>query len=353
MNAAQRKIGPRSAPPPRVVVIGASAGGVHALQALAAALPADFAAALLVVLHVGSHPSILPRLMSRSGPLAATHASDGEPFQSGHIHIAPPDHHLLVDGARLRLSRGPKEHHARPAVDPLFRSAALALGPAVVGVVLTGRLDDGTAGLQAIKAAGGITVVQQPSDAVEPSMPASALRFVQVDHCVPLAALGGLLTTLVRGEAAPAAPHVAAAGASAAASGAGIATHEQALMLSLGDPMQHLQAIATPSPFVCPDCSGGLWQIGGAQPPRYRCHTGHAFTLRTLLHAQGEATDEAVWGALRALQEQEMLLHTLLEQQRLQGDSADAARTEQLMRDAAHQADLLRKLLERMPEPSA
>ena len=250
-ESSPRRQGASRDAPSRLVVVGASAGGVQALRALAAELPADFPCALLVVLHVGAHPSILPRLLSRSGALSATHAVDGEPYRPGHIHVAPPDHHLLVDGARLRLARGPKEHHARPAIDPLFRSAALAHGPGVVGVVLTGRLDDGTAGLQAIKAGGGITVVQDPADAIEPSMPASALRHVQVDHCVPLAGIGALLDSLVRTDVAPraAAPEIEVASTM---------THEHALSLSLGDPMQHLQAIAAPSPFVCPDCSGGL-----------------------------------------------------------------------------------------------
>lgn len=327
--------------PLRLVVVGASAGGVHALQALASALPADFPAALLVVLHVGSQPSILPQLLARRGPLPATHASAGELITAGHIHVAPPDHHLLVVGDRLRLSRGPKEHHSRPAIDPLFRSAALIMGPAVVGVVLTGRLDDGTAGLQAIKECGGIAVVQEPADAAEPSMPASALRYVQIDHCVPLAALAGLLTSLVRAD-----PVLAVAPA------ARIAAHEHALYLSHGVPMEHLQAVAVPSPFVCPDCSGGLWEISGVQPRRYRCHTGHAYTLRTLQHAQHQATDEAMWGALRALQEKEILLRTVLEQHRAEGDPAGSARVEGAMREAAQQATVLRGLLEQMPEPT-
>ena len=338
-SAAQNKRGHPNAPV-RLVVVGASAGGVRALQALASALPQDFPAAVLVVLHIGSHPSSLPALLSHCGPLRATHAGDGEPIAAGHIHVAPPDHHLLVDAGRLRLSRGPKEHHSRPAIDPLFRSAALARGPDVVGVVLTGRLDDGTAGLQAIKQCGGIAVVQDPADADEPSMPDSALRYVQVDHCVPLASLAGLLTSLVRADVSP-------AGASASPTPA----HEQALSLSLGDPMEHMRAIATPSPFTCPDCHGGLWEIDGAQPKRYRCHTGHAYTLRTLQHAQGESSDAAMWGALRALQEQEFLLRTVLAQLRAEGDHAGSARVDARMRETAQQADLLRGLLEQMPEP--
>jgi two-component system chemotaxis response regulator CheB len=327
--------------PRRVVVIGASAGGVQALQELVAGLPADFPAALLMVLHVGSHPSLLPALLAKRGPLAATHAIDGEAMRAGHIYVAPPDRHLLVDQHCLKLSHGPKEHHARPAIDPLFRSAALAFGSAVVGLVLTGRLDDGTAGLQAIKACGGLAVVQSPEDAAEPSMPASACRYVQVDHCVPLAQMAGLLASLVNTRvavAAPARPEPLA--------------RELDLTLSLGDPMENLQAIGRPSPFVCPDCKGGLWQVDGAEPPRYRCHTGHAFTLRSLQHAQGEATDEALWGALRALQERQILLRTLLESEQAGGREIEAARLAEQARQVAHQADLLRCLVERVPEPA-
>ncbi len=311
MNAPLPVAAPHLAPV-RVVVVGASLGGVDALQALASELPTDFPAALLVVLHIGSHRSIMPELLPRRGPLPATHAKDGEKMAAGQIYVGPPDHHLMVDSAgRLRLSRGAKEHHSRPAIDPLFRSAALAYGAGVIGVVLTGRLDDGTAGLQAIKQSGGIAVVQDPADAMEPSMPASALQYVEVDHRVPLGSMAQLLTALVRTKVVPLAPPTPLKT---------VYAHEHALILSQREPMQHLQAIASPSPFVCPDCRGGLWEISGVQPKRYRCHTGHGYTLRTLLHAQAKATDEATWGALRALQEQELLLRTALAQQLAEGN---------------------------------
>src|ERR1700712_180297 len=149
----------------KIIVIGASAGGVSALQELVAILPADLAAPVLVVLHIGAHPSTLPELLSARGPLAAQHGQDGEVLEGGRIYIAPPDHHMLLVGDRLGLNRGPKEHHARPAIDPLFLSAALSRGTDVIGVILTGMLDDGTFGLQAIKACGGAAVVQDPREA--------------------------------------------------------------------------------------------------------------------------------------------------------------------------------------------
>ena len=178
-------------------MIGASVGGVEAVGFLASALPPDFAAAVLVVLHIGAHKSVLPRLLSQRGPLPAGYPGDGDLIRRGHIYVAPPDHHLLVEPGHVRLARGPRENWARPAVDPLFRSAARAYGPDVVGVVLTGGLNDGTAGLFEIKRHGGVAVVQDPRDAVSPGMPRSAMKQVAVDHCLPLLDIPALLAELV------------------------------------------------------------------------------------------------------------------------------------------------------------
>lgn len=179
-----------------LVVIGASAGGVTALLDIAAALPRDFPAPVCIVQHVGARPSVLPELLRHRGPNHAMHARDGDRLLPGVLHVAPPDHHMLVDGPVLRLTRGAKEHYARPAIDPLFCSAAASWGPAVIGVVLTGQLEDGTAGLKAIKHFGGIAVVQDPRTAMEPAMPASALRHLAVDHCVRLQDIPALLLRL-------------------------------------------------------------------------------------------------------------------------------------------------------------
>lgn len=185
--------------PSRIIVIGASAGGLEALKGLLHRLPADFSAALLVVTHVSAHtPSLLGPILSRCGPLPVLEASERRPIEAGHVYVGIPNRHLLVDGAVMRLSRGPKENRFRPAIDALFRSAAYTQGPRVVGVVLTGQLDDGTAGLWTIKDRGGVTVVQSPRDAQYPSMPMSALQHVTVDHVVDLAALPELLIELSR-----------------------------------------------------------------------------------------------------------------------------------------------------------
>lgn len=285
----------------QLVVVGASAGGVSALSALVARLPPDFAAPVLVVLHIGAHRSILAEILGRAGPLPAEEARQGRRIEAGRIYVAAPDRHLLVIDDTLHLSHGAKEHHARPAIDPLFLSAALARGPGAIGVLLTGRLDDGTAGLQAIKACGGTAIVQDPADAEVPDMPASALRHVEVDHCVTLAQMPGLLTSLasrpVDGTAVrpPPAPLV----------------HEQALFLAKGNAMEHLAEIGTPSTYACPECHGGLWEVNGAKPRRFRCHTGHAFSMRTLQDTLAGAADESLWNARRALQERLLLLREM------------------------------------------
>lgn len=283
-----------------IVVVGASTGGVFALQVLASKLPADFPAAVAIVLHIGSNSSVLPEMLNRRRRMPAKHAMHGEPLLPGRLYVAPPDHHLLVDDSSLVLTRGPKENHARPAIDPLFRSAALVHGPRVIGVQLTGALDDGVDGLQLIKQCGGVVVVQDPADADDPSMPRNALARVQVDHCVPLDDIPDLLCRLVAEDvpaitATPVRPEVA------------MQEHEISR-----EPMtlhfDRLRSIAAPSTFVCPDCSGSLWQIHEAAPPRYRCHTGHAYSLLSLQDQLGRRTEDALWSSIRALQEQAMAL---------------------------------------------
>lgn len=323
----------------RLVVIGASAGGVAALRQLAAALPPTFPAPVLIVLHVGAHESVLPALIGSNCPLSVAHARDGEPLVGGTIRIAPPDRHLMVVDGSLRLTRSPKENFARPAIDPLFRSAALAAGDRVLGVVLTGMLDDGTVGLQAIKAAGGVAIVQDPADAQEPSMPASALSHVAVDHCVALAEIPPLLTRLVSKPLAH--------GSTKMTEQRGRISHEQALSLGTGDYLEHLRAIGEPSPFTCPECHGGLWQVSGSAPRRYRCHTGHAFTTRTLDLAIERETDAALWNALRALHEHASVLDQRAAQSRADNLVEEAARLDEVSRRVARQSRVLRALLER------
>ena len=324
-----------------IVVMGASAGGVSALMMLVSKLPPAFPWAILVVQHIGNHPSVLPKLLSSRGPLPAAHAQHEEPIMAGKIYVAPPDRHLLVEGGHIRLSKGPKEHFTRPAIDPLFLSAALAYGSRAVGVIVTGTLEDGTAGLQAIKQCGGVAVVQDPDDAQESEMPRSALKYVCVDHCVPISRMAGVLVSLTGRNPVNATirtpEHL---------------VHEQALALAQGNPMDHLTAIAQPSTFVCPDCSGSLWQLKESKPVRFRCHTGHAYTLKTLGHALAETANTALWTAVRALQEQSLLLQAQIAAQRSAGEHAEAEHLESVMHSVVRQARSLRELAEQQVDTS-
>ena len=255
-----------------VIVVGASAGGIHALKAVLAGLPQELPAAVLAVVHIPAHSnSVLPMILSSAGPLPAKFAEDGESLDNGKVYVAPPDRHLLVQRGCLRLTRGPRENRVRPCIDTLFRSAAVDLGPRVVGVVLSGTLDDGTAGLWAIKDRGGVTIVQQPDDAEYRDMPASALAHVDVDHVLTADAIGPQLAALARQEspAATAVPAAMAAEAEIERSGKAL----QHGVLGLGDA----------SPNACPECHGSLVEIREGPIVRYRCHTGHSYSLRTLL----------------------------------------------------------------------
>ena len=326
----------------RLIVIGASSGGIRALLRLTGELPEALPAAVLIVQHIGAHRSTLPNILGQRCRLPVAHPFDGEPLQAGVVRIAPPDEHMSVEGGRIRLGRGPKEHHTRPAIDPLFRSAAIDRGPSVVGVVLTGMLDDGTPGLAAIKARGGTAVVQEPGDAEFPSMPESALRYVDVDHRVSLAGMAPLLASLAAEPVAP---------ALAARSKEGALDHEQAVALGQGDVVGHLSAIAEPSMFACPECHGGLWKLFDARPERYRCHTGHAYTLRTLQRAMAETSDEASWNAVRALQERVLVLRRMEAVERDNGNFGVAARIAEVREQLERQVDVLRGAVEEAPDP--
>lgn len=280
----------------RIIVLGASAGGISAILALASKLEADFPVPILLVQHIGAHRSELDKLISARGPNRAVMGRDGQTPEPGVIHVAPSDHHMFVEDGKIRLSRGPKENYARPAVDPLFRSVALEFGQRAIGVILTGRLDDGTVGLRAIKDCGGLAVVQDPKDAHAPEMPGNALKYVAADHVVTLDMMAPLLGRLAMSKVAH--KPLAACGD----------LREEHLASQGNDATARLPAIAAPSAFSCPDCGGVLFEMRSKSPVRYRCHTGHAYTLDNLAHGQQEATDTALWTSIRALQEKQMLL---------------------------------------------
>jgi two-component system chemotaxis response regulator CheB len=307
----------REAPAHRdVIAIGASVGGFHVLMDLVAQLPAQLPAAVLIVLHIGARPSQLPQLLDARGPNPAVHPYSGQPLRRGTIYVAPPDHHMLLHGDSIRLSRGPKEHHARPAVDPLFRSVAIARRSRAIAVVLSGMLDDGTAGAQAIKQSGGMIVVQDPDDAAQPSMPASVRENAEVDRCVPSAVLADTLVGLI-GKPVEVTDDVPTWIAG-----------EQRVSEGGANAMEELDALGKPSPFSCPDCDGVLWEIRDSKPKRFRCHTGHAFSLRSLDDTQAASTNRILWGAIRALQERERLLIARAASNRKRQNDAEAVRLE-------------------------
>jgi len=317
-----------------IVVVGASAGGVEALVGLATSLPADLPAAVFVVLHVPSTgTSALPGILSRHGRLPAAHVKDGEPIELGRIYVAPPDHHLLLRSGHVHLARGPRENGHRPAVDPLFRSAAREYATRVIGVVLSGALDDGTAGLAAIRSRGGLAVVQEPADALYPGMPTSALRHVRVDHVVPVASMGELLARLAEEPAGPPPGPVP--------------TDMKVEVDVEGFSLEAMEGDrpGTPSGFSCPDCNGVLWQLRDGDLQRYRCRVGHAWSPESLLTSQSEALEAALWIALRSLEERAALARRLAEPARRRGHQITAARFEEQADEAQQAARVVRDLL--------
>jgi two-component system, chemotaxis family, protein-glutamate methylesterase/glutaminase len=299
--------------PNRIVVVGASAGGLAALTKLISSLPPDFPAAVLVVQHMAADVTgdVLVRRLTSASLLACRHANDGERLVAGCIYVARPDHHLLVSKTKIIVSKGARENRSRPGIDPLFRSAAVAFGPRVIGVLLTGYLDDGTSGLIAINRCGGITVVQDPKDAEYPDMPQNAINNARVDHQLPLAAMGPLLVTLVAEPPPPAKPVPD-----------DVALEAKIAERVLSD-VEAVDELGDQVPFNCPDCGGVLWQMKHGRQLRYRCHTGHAFTAKVLLAEQTKKLEETLWIALRMFEERRNLLVTLADP-KSKGHSASA-----------------------------
>jgi two-component system chemotaxis response regulator CheB len=288
-----------------IIVIGASAGGVETLSKLVGQLPADLPATIFVVQHVSATASgYLAQILGRAGPLPVTLARDGERFQRGHLYVAPPDHHLLVKPDRMCVTRGPRENRVRPAIDPLFRSAAVAYGARVVGVILTGLQDDGTAGLLAVKRCGGVAIVQAPDDALYPEMPLSALAQVEVDHCLPLSKIGAVLYRLVYETPAPTPPIPRDIPAEV-----GITIHP-------GDTTSREEELGTLAPLACPECGGPLWELHNDRLQRYRCRLGHAFTDTSLLAGQTDVIETALWTAVRTMEERARILTLMTHKRR-------------------------------------
>lgn len=286
-----------------IIVIGASTGGFEALRRLVEGLPSDLKASIFIVWHMSPDvQGILPKVLDNLGGLPVTQALDQETIEVGHIYVAAPDRHLLLEDDHIRVTNGPKENRFRPAVDPLFRSAAFIYGPRVVGIVLTGGLDDGASGLLTIKQLGGTTVVQDPSDAEAPSMPESAIRQVKIDYKVTLREMPDLITRLVSETAGD-------ARVSWSEDERHLLEMEIAVAMQEEDLERKNIGYGELSPFTCPECRGVLSYIRQGSLLRYRCHTGHAYSVDGLLSGLTETAENALWSAIRALKESVLLLN--------------------------------------------
>ncbi len=311
-----------------IIVIGASMGGVDALPRVIGSLPADLPASVFVVMHISAQgPGLLPTLIQRVASLSVAHAVDGDTVRKGHVYVAPPDHHLQLSGTRVRVSRGPRENFHRPSIDALFRTAAECYGPRVVGVVLTGNLDDGTAGLHAVKSRGGIAIVQDPKDAVVPAMPQSALRNVKVNHCVPLAKIGPLLIRLATTHDIP-------------KNKRGVSRMTKRSM----SPRDMEKKFGLPTSFVCPECNGPLWETQAGPSLQFRCHVGHAYSPDSLLADHANGLERALWSAVRTFDERAALLRRL-GKRKYHSDSV-GPHWEANAKELEQHAELIRNLLQ-------
>ncbi|MGE0258465.1 MAG: chemotaxis protein CheB [Alphaproteobacteria bacterium] len=311
-----------------VIAIGGSAGALDVMLAVVGGLPADFGGNVFVVSHIGAHRSHLPQLLSRAGPLPASHPEDGETIRPGVVYIAPPDRHMLVLGHAIRLSRGPRQHFTRPAINPLFHSVARNFGPRAIGVVLSGTGSDGATGLHAIRQAGGLAVIQDPATALYPDMPRNAARAVRPNHLVAIDELPGLLMRF------------AAETVEVPARRAG----EEA------DKM--MEKLERPVALTCPECGGALRRTGDGPLEEFRCHTGHHFGVGEVADGQRSTLDEALVIAVRVLNERVELCRQMMESARAAGRDLGVAYWQRLRGEADEQLQVLVRFLERQPPPA-
>ena len=317
-----------------IIVVGTSSGGIEALRILARGLPKDLQASIFVVLHTSpDSPAMLPYILERAGPLPASNAVNSEQIQPGRIYVAPPDRHLLLERGHVRITQGPKENRFRPAVDTLFRSAAYVYGPRVIGVILTGDLDDGTAGLWAIKYRGGMAIVQDPEDALFPSMPRSAMENVEVDYCLPIAEIAPLLVRLTKEETAEEGEYPMSEEMGIEVK---IAREDQALEAGV-------QKLGEPSSYACPECHGVLLQLKEGGHIRFRCHTGHAYSVNSLLSETTEAVEDSLWAAIRSIEESVLLMRHIAQHMSDNNHGHAAELFLQKTQEAQRRADLVRK----------
>lgn len=324
--------GSPGATPPAIVALGASAGGVEALQRTIEGLPAALPAALCVVLHIpATTRSILAEILARKTALAVSQAVDGEEIQPGHVYVAPADHHLVVSEGRLVLDRGPKENGTRPAIDPLFRSVAAACGPRCAAVVLSGALADGAAGAAAVAASGGVVLVQDPADAAVPSMPEAALLAVPDARIGAAAELGEMIADVVPELTSEDRHH----------------RKEDPVATDSSRPSarSRTRPEGPPSTLTCPECSGPLWEESANGVTRFRCRVGHAYTEAVLVEAKGGEVEAALWAAVEALEEHAELLRKVASRLADKGVQPTPSSLRRRADVAAEQAEVLRGVL--------
>jgi two-component system chemotaxis response regulator CheB len=324
-----------------IIVVGGSAGALEPLTQVVSRLPGSFQGHVFVALHTSPQSGgALPQILQRSTTLPVSFAIDGEKIAQGRIYVAPPDHHLILEDSMMSVARGPRENGFRPAIDPLFRSAAKEHKARVVGVVLSGAMDDGTFGLMAVKEAGGAAIVQHPYEAFIPSMPLSAIQNVEVDHIVRAEEIPQLLMKAVAEGLTP----KSKVPESALKKGTDPTQRDISLKAVPPDEMG-----GPPSKFVCPECGGPLWQVEEARLTRYRCFTGHGFTANTLLAAQNGKLEHALWSAVRVLMERAALHRELAERLSIRGMNATAERYQEQARQQDKHANVIREMLSAAP----
>ncbi len=315
-----------------IIVIGSSAGGVTAIPRLLSSLAEGTPAAFFVTLHVAPDTeSYMPALIARQGNLPAEHPRDGTAIRQGRVYVAPPDFHLILERNIIRLSHGPKENRHRPAIDLMFRSAAEVYRERVVGVLLTGNLDDGVAGLQEIQHRSGLTVVQDPSEALFPQMPCSALKALEPNYCLPLKQIEQLLARL---------PLSSRGGRNMKAKNQAGKISERPIATAPGN------GNGTPVAFVCPECQGPLWELRDGELLNYECLVGHRYSLESLLHAHSEELEAALWAALRAFEERIRLQRRLADQSQAAGRTSSGKLFSDRASENLKHARLLRGILE-------
>lgn len=320
------------------MVIGASTGGVETLLQLVKTLPGDFPGSIFIVQHLAPyHKSELAPILNRAGSLKAVFPRDGDGIKKGHIYVAPPDHHLLVDNDKVMVAKGPKENRFRPSIDALFRSAAYTYRERVVGIVLTGGLDDGTSGLWSVKRLGGIAVVQDPAESICDSMPTSVLSQVEVDYVLPVADIGTLLQRLVQEPVQ----------VTAQPDDRELALMAQELQIAAQKNAFHMGIIdvGEPTALTCPECHGALVALQEGNVKRYRCHTGHAFSSTSLLSEVTKKVEEDLWNTVRGLEETVMLLEQSGKQQEAEGRPGEAQRFFQKAHEVRERSAHIRELI--------